>query len=169
MRNRFLLVAGLVWIACGDGDSPSARGDFDYPQPNPTPPSQLRSQTQRPPTPATGVVHEVRMLRTADQRYVFAPQTLTIRDGDRVRWIVESGIPHNVAFYPESIPAGAAQMLAEAMAADGQVGPLAGPILTEPGQTFEILFAGVPAGRYRYVCLPHEVTGMKGTLVVRTP
>lgn len=162
---RAMLVAALVAWACGGEESGASRDEVPYPQPNPTPPSQL--ERQRPSTPPTGVVHDVRMARTPDDRYVFEPAALEIRNGDRVRWTVESGIPHNVAFYPESIPPGADRFLLGAMPADRKVSPLGGRILTQPSETFEILFAGAPAGRYRYFCIPHEFAGMKGTIVVR--
>lgn len=163
--HRAIVAVILTAFACGGDDAPASRGGIDYPQPNTARASEV--ERRQPATPPTGVVHDVRMLRTPDRRYTFEPAELTIRDGDLVRWTVVDGVPHNVAFYPESIPPAAASFLVSAIPADGKISPLGGRVLVEPGETFDILFAGAPAGRYRYFCIPHEVAGMKGTLVVR--
>jgi plastocyanin len=53
---------------------------------------------------APPVVHEVKMtLNGATAR--FDPATVTVRAGDRVRFVVVSGAPHNVSFDPEKLPA----------------------------------------------------------------
>lgn len=163
--RRVIVAVILTAFACGGDDAPASRDGIDYPQPNTARASEV--ERQLPTTPPTGVVHEVRMLRTPDGRYTFEPAERAIRDGDLVRWTVVDGVPHNVAFYPESIPAGAASFLVSAIPSEGKISPLGGRVLVEPGETFEILFVGAPAGRYRYFCVPHEVAGMKGTLVVR--
>jgi plastocyanin len=113
---------------------------------------------------ATGTVHEVRMeLRNGN--YIYDPANLTIKVGDSVRWINISGFPHNVSFYPNQIPPGAAEFLNRAM--PNPMSPLNGPLFTDSLATYEISFAGAPTGTYGYFCIPHEVMGMKGTLVVQ--
>ena len=47
--------------------------------------------------------------------YRFAPATITIQRGDRVRFTLVSGPPHNVVFWSDSIPKGAAAALAKGM------------------------------------------------------
>jgi plastocyanin len=114
----------------------------------------------------SGAVHEVRMLLTPDGRNVFDPATLTIRPGDRVRWINLSGGPHNVAFYADSIPAGAQVVLNAAMSERLGAQDLVGKLLFDEGEAYEISFAGAPEGRYRYFCTPHEMLGMNAVLTV---
>jgi len=108
--------------------------------------------------------HEVRMLE-ADGAFRFEPAELTIAQGDSVRFVMVSGAPHNVAFRADELSAAARSRLAANMS--GQISPLAGPLLTRPGETYVIAFAGMPAGEYEYVCLPHLAMDMKATITVR--
>jgi plastocyanin len=113
--------------------------------------------------PTTGRVVDVQMLGDASG-YRFAPVTVTVKRGDRIRWTMVSGPPHNVAFWPDSIPAGAAGPLGANM--PKTIGPLSGPLMMAPNETYEISFAGVPAGTYRYYCTPHLAMGMVGVVRV---
>jgi plastocyanin len=97
--------------------------------------------------------------------YRFSPTSLTIKRGDAVRWTMVSGGPHNVNFWPDSIPAGAQAALSTNM--PGQIAPLSGPLLINPNQTYTISFANVPAGTYKYYCTPHLALGMKAAIQVQ--
>jgi plastocyanin len=139
----------LAGLACGGGgDAPRAT---------------LRADAARA-APVTGVVHDVRMLVTADGEYVYEPATLTIAVGDRVRWVNVSGGPHNVAFHAEQIPPGAGDVLNARMT--DRIGDLMGPLLFDQDAIYEIAFDGAPEGTYQYVCTPHEMAGMTGRLTV---
>lgn len=119
------------------------------------------TRTAGPPPPAT---HEVRMiLENGSAR--FEPASLTIRAGDRVRFVNVSSGPHNVSFDPARLPADVARVLAGAM--PGQIQPLWGALVSEPGAAYTISFAGVRPGRYEFFCMPHQTMGMKGTVTVR--
>jgi plastocyanin len=107
---------------------------------------------------------DVKMLGDA-KGYRFDPASLTIKSGDGVRWTVVSGLPHNVTFWPDSIPSGAASVLQSAM--QQTIGPLTGPLLMAQNQTYTISFAGAPAGTYHYYCTPHLALGMIGKLIVQ--
>lgn len=113
------------------------------------------------PPPAT---HRVRMIQRGSQ-YLFEPANLTIRVGDVVEFVNVSGGPHNVQFYPNRIPQGAAEVLNRAMA--NRIGPVAGPMITAPNAVYRISFAGAPRGRYDYMCLPHQALGMTAVLTVQ--
>jgi plastocyanin len=106
------------------------------------------------------------MLATDRGDYAFDPVELTIRVGERVRWVNVSGGPHNVAFSPDRIPAGAREPLKAAMPDRLSGQDLAGKLLFGDGETYEISFAGLPGGTYDYVCTPHELAGMKARIVV---
>jgi len=142
----------LVAMACGGGDG----GESSTPAATPA--------VEAAPPAAPGAVHEVRMHQTPEGGFVYEPATLTIRQGDRVRWINVSGGPHNVAFYGDRIPAGAEAVLNAAMA--NRMGNLSGGLMVAPDAVYEIGFAGAPAGTYEYFCTPHEMLGMKATLTV---
>lgn len=156
MRKIFASLA-LVAIACGGGDSGESHDDMAA-----TEGAAPMAEAAQP--AAQGTVHEVQMLQTPDGNFVYQPATLTIRVGDRVRWLNVSGGPHNVAFYADRIPAGAEAVLNAAM--PNRMTNLSGALLVAPNATYEIGFAGVPAGTYGYFCTPHEMVGMTGTLTV---
>lgn len=97
--------------------------------------------------------------------YRFAPATITIQRGDKVRFTLVSGPPHNVVFWSDSIPKGAAAVLTKGM--PQTVDKLTGPFFLKTGDTYVVSFAGAPAGRYRYNCTPHLALGMTATIVVK--
>jgi len=47
------------------------------------------------------------------------------------------------------------------------VGPLTGPFMLNAKDTYEISFAGLPAGTYKYYCAPHLALGMKAVIEVK--
>jgi len=103
-------------------------------------------------------------MELANKKYRYAPATLTIKAGDVVRFINVSGGPHNVAFKKDKIPAGAQAVLNAAMR--GRLQDLMGPYIKDSLATYDVSFAGAPAGSYTYACSPHEPLGMVATLTV---
>src|SRR5829696_7388715 len=93
--------------------------------------------------------------------YRFSPAKITIQRGDKVRFTLVSGPPHNVVFWSDSIPKGAVAVLAKGM--PNSVDKLTGPFFLKAGDTYVVSFAGAPAGRYRYYCTPHLALGMAAT------
>src|SRR5687767_7862486 len=74
-------------------------------------------------TPPT--THEVRMVMEGTNAR-FVPENLTIRPGDRVRFVNVSGGPHNVSLDPAKVPDDAEKALVAAM--PGQIQPLWGAL-----------------------------------------
>ena len=111
-----------------------------------------------------GKTIDVQMLGDA-KGYRFSPAKITIQRGDQVRFTVVSGPPHNVVFWSDSIPKGAAARLSKNM--PNAVGPLTGPFFMNVGDKYVVSFAGVPAGTYKYYCAPHLALGMTGAIVVK--
>jgi plastocyanin/mono/diheme cytochrome c family protein len=97
--------------------------------------------------------------------YRFEPASVTARVGDVVRFVNVSGGPHSVAFWRDSIPSGAAATLQKNMGRT--MGPLSGSLVTTPGAVYAVSLAGLPAGTYRYYCLPHLAMKMTGRITVR--
>jgi plastocyanin len=97
--------------------------------------------------------------------YRFSPAKVTIQRGDKVRFTLVSGPPHNVVFWSDSIPKGAAAALAKGM--PQTVDKLTSPFYLKTGDTYVVSFAGVPAGRYRYYCTPHPALCMSATIEVK--
>ena len=118
-----------------------------------------RGQAAPPPTQ-----HEVRMVLSGTT-YRFEPANLTIRSGDRIRFTTVSGGPHNVSFDPAKLPDAAEARISAGM--PNQMSPLNGPFVINAGDSYTVTFAGVPAGRYEYFCLPHAAMNMKGVITVQ--
>jgi plastocyanin len=99
---------------------------------------------------ATGDVAEVRMIGVG--RQAFEPADFTVRRGDVVRFVLESGV-HNASFPPDRNPAGVKL-------------PAPTSYLQAPGQTYDVII-DLPPGEYFYQCDPHVALGMYGTITVR--
>jgi plastocyanin len=159
------MVAGLTFVlaACG-GEQKSGGGEQ---QSTASPEQQPAASADAPAANApagTGKTHDVKMVLEGS-KYKFDPENLTIQSGDVVRYHNTSGGPHNVSFWADSIPSGAADALKKNM--PNQMAPLEGPLLTEPNAVYEVSFAGTPKGEYKYYCLPHLALGMKAKLTVQ--
>jgi plastocyanin len=112
-----------------------------------------------------GPVVEVKMTGNGSTIAKFEPSTLTIAPGTTVRFVNVSGGLHNVAFWADSIPAGAAAVLTAAM--PNTVDNLSGPFLMQPNDHYEISFANAPTGTYKGYCVPHLALGMKIAITVQ--
>ena len=117
---------------------------------------------------ATGATHDVDMIMEGTT-YKYVPAELAIKVGDAVRFHNKNGGPHNVSFYPDSIPSGAADPLNAGMpdAPAAKMAPLQGPLLIDPAASYTVTFVGVPTGEYKFYCLPHTAFGMKGKITVQ--
>lgn len=160
MRASFLM-AGLVvaLVACGGGEKADNTAMADNAMSDSS--SMMHDNAAAP--AATGATHDVKMMLEGST-YKYEPSSLTVKPGDVVVFHNVSGGPHNVEFYPDSIPAGAASALDAGMS--DRMGPLQGPLLTEPNATYTVSFAGAPTGTYKFFCLPHVALGMKGEITV---
>ncbi|MBR9990701.1 MAG: hypothetical protein KFH98_13155 [Gemmatimonadetes bacterium] len=95
---------------------------------------------------------------TMTDRLLFAPDTVVIRVGSAVRWTNTSVLPHTVTADPDKVVRGAnVQLPAGADPFDS--GNM------DPGAVYVHRFT-VP-GTYRYVCVPHELAGMIGVVLVQ--
>ncbi len=112
----------------------------------------------------TGKTIDVKMIGDA-KGYRFEPANFSVKVGDGARFTNVSGGPHDVTFWPDSIPAGVATQLGANM--PNTMAPLTGPLLTTPNQTYVVSFAGLKPGVYHYYCTPHLALGMKGVITVQ--
>lgn len=172
-KSRFWIVAGLWLVACGGGEQSGAGASTGA-----TPaggsaaaaPAAGATGAAAAPggaaaaKPITGTTHDIKMVGDASG-YKFDPATITIKQGDGLKFTVASGPPHNVTFWPDSIPQGAQAQLAANM--PNTTAPLTGPLLMNPNDSYTVSFAGVPAGTYKGYCTPHLALGMRLTVTVQ--
>jgi plastocyanin len=97
----------------------------------------------------------------------FEPQDITIQVGDTVKFMAVSG-NHNIAFWKDSIPAGADVLIQKAIGAEADtVRALQTKRYPTAGTGFTLVFAGFPKGVYKYFCQPHLMRMMVGTITVQ--
>jgi plastocyanin len=127
-----------------------------------TPEQQAPAPAAAPAAP--GATHDVNMVLEGGQ-YKYVPDNLTIKSGDVVQFHNKSGGPHNVSFWPDSIPSGAADALKAGM--PDQMSPLQSNLLTEQDAVYKVSFGNAPKGDYRFYCLPHLALKMHGKITVQ--
>ncbi|WP_158059294.1 plastocyanin/azurin family copper-binding protein [Halorussus halophilus] len=97
-------------------------------------------------------------MKTTDSGSHFEPHVVWVEQGATVTWKLQSGSHSTTAYAsnadkPQRVPKGAS-------AWDSGT-------LSEQGKTFEHTFE--TEGVYDYFCIPHEATGMVGTVIVGNP
>ena len=152
------MVAGLAFVLAACGGEKKAENQTT------TTPEQPAAAPAAAPAAGGGAAHDVNMVLEGST-YKFDPSEFTIKSGDVVKFHNKSGGPHNVSFWADSIPAGAADVLKKNM--PDQMAPLEGPLLTEPDAVYKVSFAGAATGDYKFYCLPHLALGMKGKITVQ--
>ena len=157
------MLAGLAFVLAACGGEQKAGEQQTTTQDQPAPAGDAAPSGDAAPAPG-GTTHDVQMVLEGSS-YKYVPDQLTIKAGDVVRFHNASGGPHNVSFWADSIPAGAADVLKAGM--PDQMAPLEGSLLTEPNAVYTVNFAKAPAGEYKYSCLPHLALGMKAKITVQ--
>ena len=148
------MVAGLALAlaACAGGEKADDQAAGDQAAGTETP----AAGTSEAPA-GTGATHDVDMT-LVDGQYRFVPEQLTIKSGDVVRYHNRQGGPHNVMFFADSIPAGAAAVIDAGM---DESAPLTSQMAVAQDEVITSAFNGAPAGRY-----PHQAMGMNGNIIV---
>ncbi len=91
----------------------------------------------------------------------FEPSTLTIQAGDSVIWTNDSPIPHTATGDPNQNPL--ARSRPELVQLPAGAAAWGSPLLND-GEQFVHRF--IQPGTYVYICIPHVLSGMRGTIVV---
>ena len=158
------LAAGLAIgvAACGGGEKKAEA------PPSTATPSAGQPATPGPAAPAAGgTTHEVKMVLEGTT-YKYTPDKLTIKSGDVIKFTSVSGGPHNVQFYPDSIPANVpAAIKALAVAPPEKGGNIVSESMKMDNESLDVSFAGAPAGTYKFFCAPHHALGMVGQVTVQ--
>lgn len=113
----------------------------------------------------TGTIHTVRMLMD-NEGFRFDPSYLTVTAGDGVRFLMVSGVPHNVSFDTAFVPpAGRPQLRANLSLIGGRDYTV--PVVTTIDSAFVVSTAGLASGDYLFYCAPHRSLNMHGVLTVK--
>jgi plastocyanin len=128
-------------------------------------PAAPAAQSATTPAAPTGPVVEVKMTGNGTSQASFDPKVLTVAPGTTVRFVNVVGGPHNISFFADSIPAGAAAVLNASMA--NRIDNLEGALLVNANDHYDVSFAGAPEGVYKGYCLPHQALGMKIAITVK--
>lgn len=95
----------------------------------------------------------------------FDPKRVTISAGSTVKWTNDSDVGHTVTAYEDRIPADADYFASGGFDSERTArNDVSGGLLAS-GEAYEHTF-DVP-GTFEYVCIPHESSGMTGTVVVQ--
>jgi plastocyanin len=113
----------------------------------------------RRPTGASGAVEIHMMSDTLGTKVWFDPIGVHIEPGQTVRWVVQSNVHTTTAYHPKNDH--------HSLRIPDRAEPWNSGFLVNPGSHFEVTLS-VP-GVYDYYCLPHEVAGMVGRIVVGRP
>ena len=97
--------------------------------------------------------------------FAFDPVRVTVDAGTTVEWVNDSDVPHTVTAYEDRIPPGASYFASGGYGSERAARTDLRDGLLGPGETYAHMFE--TRGTHEYVCLPHEGSGMRGTVVVR--
>jgi plastocyanin len=89
----------------------------------------------------------------------FDPIGVAVAPGTTVRWVVKDNVHTTTAYHPKN--GGRALRIPEGAA------PWDSGVLVNPGDRFEVTL--MAEGVYDYFCIPHEMAGMVGRIVVGKP
>ena len=95
----------------------------------------------------------------------YDPTRLTVSAGTTVEWANDSDVGHTVTAYDDRIPADVPYFASGGFDSEQAARNDVSGGLLAAGESYEHTF-GV-AGTYGYFCVPHESSGMTGTVVVK--
>ena len=99
--------------------------------------------------------------------FAFAPGSIAVDAGATVTWENTGSVGHTVTAYEDGIPADAAYFASGGFDSEEAARGSVNGGIVEAGETYEHTFE--TSGEYGYFCVPHEGSGMTGTVRVRDP
>lgn len=100
----------------------------------------------------------------AKDEYSYSPATITAKPGDVIVFRIDGDGRHAISF-EKNISAAARDALNSGM--PNRVGDLSGPLLAKGKEYVLTLSPQMPAGKYRFFCLPHRAYDEVGWLEVK--
>jgi plastocyanin len=96
----------------------------------------------------------------------FTPSEFKASPGDTLLFSNGNGGPHNVEFLADSMAAPSRKLFEKAMSGGKyKLGPTSSPLVIDANEVYKVVVPDVPAGRYAFICVPHQAQ-MRGALVV---
>lgn len=108
-------------------------------------------------TPVAAKTYTVKMGSDTGQ-LKFVPETLEIKSGDTVKWVINQVPPHNAVFESDRVP-NDDRALADKISHK--------KLLFAKGNSYETTFSDTSAGSYPYYCEPHRGAKMVGKIIVK--
>ena len=104
--------------------------------------------------------------RTVDMTddFGFDPETVTVETGTTVTWTNASDVGHTVTAYGDGIPADAAYFASGDFESERAARNRVNEGIVTPDEEYKHTFEA--SGTYEYYCVPHESSGMVGTVQV---
>jgi plastocyanin len=101
---------------------------------------------------------------TAAGEYHFEPAVVRAHPHDVIVFQLVNGAPHNITFESAGLSPQAHDALNAAL--PRRSADLTSPLLTAAGAEYRVVVPSIPAGRYRFFCLPHRAYDERGELRV---
>ena len=95
---------------------------------------------------------------------VFDPEEITVSAGETISFKNSSSEAHTVTAYADGVPNGADYFSSGGLPSEEAARDELSAALVAAGDTYEVTLQ--KPGTYRYFCIPHEGSGMKGSIVV---
>jgi plastocyanin len=92
----------------------------------------------------------------------FDPDHVTIRAGETITWVNAGTVPHTATGDPAQNPVATSHP--ECVQLPDGAEPWGSPLL-QPGESYAHTFT--TPGEYHYICIPHVLSGMRGTITVK--
>ena len=96
--------------------------------------------------------------------FAYEPRRLQVDPGTTVRWVNDSEVGHTVTAYEDGIPGRAGYFASGGFEGERAARNGVREGLLAAGERYEHTFDR--QGTYEYFCVPHESSGMTGTVVV---
>lgn len=109
---------------------------------------------------AQGTPRPTHIVKMTNQ-LMFDPENITIKAGDTIEWVNESNMPHTATDDPEQNPVSKSHPEYALLPAGAEPW---GSELLQPGEHYLHTF-NTP-GAYKYFCVPHVLSGMRGSITV---
>lgn len=155
VSRRTLLAGGLLLLSTATAGAAVRATTADPASPIASPVASPAASPLASPASRTTIVKMTAQLR-------FDPPQIEIAVGDAVTWVNVSPLPHTATGDPAQNPVRKTQP--ELVSLPPGAKPW-GSKLLNPGEHYTHVFT--VSGTYRYICIPHVLSGMRATIVVK--